>query len=127
LDAVDNRFVAVWFATHALRLTTGSSIEISPDSEEQGWLYLIASTAGSKHLRYVDFRTAHNPLSSRPHIRRGISLAPLDPTEYGLRDFVVATVRFRTRNFTVAGPLFRGSSLIRAETISRAVVFRSCL
>lgn len=111
LDVVDNLFVAIWFATNDLRPAADFSIVISPSSEEHGWLYLIASTAGSRQLQCVDLRTGHNPLSSRPLVQHGVSLARLDPTEYDLRDFVVATVRFPTRNLTATGSLFGGSVL----------------
>jgi hypothetical protein len=111
LDAVDNLFVAVWFATHEIRLAADSSIGISPPPGVHGWLYVIASTAGSRRLQYVDLRTKHNPLSCRPHVQHGVSLVRLGPTEYDLRDFVLATVRFPNKDFTTAGSLFEGSFL----------------
>jgi len=114
LDVLDNLFVAVWFAAHMLTAAADPPIEISPSPEEHGWLYLIASTAGPRHLRCVDLGTGHHPLSARPHAQHGFSLAQLDPTECDLRDFVVATVRFPTKNFTVAGRLFEGSFLFPA-------------
>jgi FRG domain len=112
LDAVDNLFVAAWFATNELRTTADSFIEISPSSREHGWLFLIASRAGSKQLRHVDLRIDYHPLSSRPHVQHGISLARLDSTEYDLRDFVVGTVRFPTRSYTTTGALFESSFLL---------------
>jgi len=111
LDVVDNLFVAVWFATHKLTAEADSTLKISEASEKHGWLYLIAPTAGSRRLRCVDLRTKHNPLSSRPQVQHGVSLAPRDPSEYDLRDFVVATVRFPTEEFTTTGSLFENSFL----------------
>lgn len=111
LDAVDNLFIAVWFATNELRPSADSFIEISPSSRKHGWLYLIASTAGKKKLQHVDLRIEYDALSSRPHVQHGVSLARLDSTEYDLRDFVIGTVRFPTSNFTTTGALFESSFL----------------
>lgn len=112
LDAVDNLFVATWFATNELPTAADSFIDISRSSREHGWLFLIASTAGPGQLRYVDLRTKHHPLSARPHVQHGISLKRLDSTEYDLRDFVVGTVRFPIKSYTTTGALFENSFLL---------------
>jgi FRG domain len=111
LDTVDNLFVATWFATNKLGIAVDSFIETSLSSGEHGWLFLIASRIGSRRLRHIDFRSEHHPLSSRPHVQHGVSLAGADTTECDLRDFVVGTIRFPTSSCTVTGTLFEKSFL----------------
>jgi FRG domain len=111
LDAVDNLFVAAWFATNEVKVTADSFIEIFPSSRNYGWLFLIASRAGSERLRHVDLRIKHHPLSSRPHVQHGISLARRESTDFDLRDFVIGTVRFPTGSYTTTGALFESSFL----------------
>jgi hypothetical protein len=110
LDAVDNLFVAAWFASNEVK-TEREFIQISPSAAEYGWLFLISSRHGSEQLRHVDLRVKHHPLSARPHVQHGISLARKDPKEYDLRDFVVGTIRIPIRNYTTTGTLFQDSFL----------------
>ncbi|MBI3664342.1 MAG: FRG domain-containing protein [Acidobacteria bacterium] len=111
LDAVDNFFVAAWFGANELLTTADCFIEITPSSKQHGWLFLIATRAGSRQLRHVDLRIEHHALSSRPHIQHGISLTGFDSKEYDLRDFVVGTVRFPISRYTTTGALFESSFL----------------
>lgn len=111
LDAVDNLFVAAWFATNRVLTGSDSVIEVCAPSTPYGWLFLIATRPGSKGLRHVDLRVDHHPLSSRPHVQHGISLTGLDPGNCDLRGFIIATVRIPIQGYTTAGALFESSFL----------------
>lgn len=111
LDAVDNLFVAAWFATNRVLTGSDSFIEITAPPTPYGWLFLIATSPGPNGLQHVDLRVEHHPLSSRPHVQHGISITGLDPAGCDVREFVIATVRFPIKGYTTAGALFESSFL----------------
>lgn len=80
LDAVDNLFIASWFATTELRSSSDSFTEVVKSTKTYGWLFLIATNVGSNELTNLDLRSTSHPLSTRPHVQHGISLRPYDDT-----------------------------------------------
>lgn len=121
LDAVDNIFIASWFATTELRTLSNSSTEVINFTREYAWLFLIATKVGSNELNNLDLRLMSHPLSTRPHVQHGISLRPFNSTGQDLRDFVIGTVRFPVGNYTTTGALFAGTFLFPGPEVDHTL------
>jgi hypothetical protein len=107
LDAVDNLFVACWFAGHDLSVGDGGLLTVRESGETSGWLFLLRPPDG---VRVVDLRAEHHPLSARPHVQHGVSIAGATSANSDLHEFVVATLRIPAAGLT-GGSLFSGSFL----------------
>lgn len=107
LDAVDNLFVAYWFAEHELSANAEGFLKICKSGESWGWLFLLHPPIMA---RVVDLRTEHHPLSARPHVQHGVSLTDQPDADPDLREWVVATVRTPVADST-GGTLFTASCL----------------
>lgn len=121
LDAVDNIFIASWFATREFRRKSDSSTEVVNSTKKYAWLFLIATKLGSNELSNLDLRLESHPLSTRPHIQHGISLRPSNSTGEDLCNFVVATVRFPIANYTTTGALFTDALLFPGPDVDHTL------
>lgn len=117
LDAVDNLFVAYWFAAHEICIDAEGAITVSASKESSGWIYVLRPVAG---CRVVDLRTQHHPLSARPHVQHGISIAAQENDGPDLRESVVATIRTPIKG-TTAGMLFDNAHLFPSETLDHTL------
>jgi len=107
LDVLDNLFVAYWFAAHKVSEETNGAIRIGNSGKTSGWLFLLRPPPLAT---VVDLRVSHHPLSSRPHVQHGISLACAHGTKADFQDWVVATIQTPVSE-CVSGSLFTGPAL----------------
>jgi hypothetical protein len=117
LDVVDNLFIAAWFAGRMLRTGEDGSLRADRSTAAYGWLYLITTEHSGLHLRIVDLRRDHHPLSARPHVQHGVSLAAPDEFVVDLRQFIIATLRIPLRPYSTSGALFDPSVIIPPSTV----------
>jgi len=116
IDLVDNLFVALWFATRQRNIE--EPITYQKAQLDYGWIFFMKAEErlrrGQKKLKGIrigervmvtDLRRDHSSLSLRPHAQHGVSLAWREelgshhPINHDMEEFLVAAVKFPTRNF----------------------------
>ncbi len=107
LDVLDNLFVAYWFSAHKINEGPDGVIRICESGAVAGWLFMIHVPASAS---IVDLRVEHHPLSARPHVQRGVSIACPPGGAPNLQEWVVATLQTPVAD-SVAGSLFTGAAL----------------
>ncbi len=117
LDAVDNLFVACWFAGHNLSAENGGLFRARRSKDSFGWLFVLRPTVGSP---VVDLRAEHHPLSARPHVQHGVSIPGDASDDPDLRRFVIATLRIPVEGLT-GGRLLEASFLFPGASVDHTL------